>query len=94
MDQRHPAHHVLHLVGLEVADKVDLGPLIGAFLQVGGELLHPVLPAYGDARPDGGPDCLLPLGLGGGQQGDLGGVPPGGPGGLVQLGAHPGDVFL
>ena len=88
---------------------MDLGPLIGAFLQVGGELLHPVLPAYGDARPDGGPDGLLPLGLGGGQQGDvrrvpargpgrlrddLGGVPPGGPGGLVQLGAHPGDVFL
>ena len=50
---------------------MDLGPPVGVRGQVGGEFLHPVLPAYGDAGSDGGPDGVVALHLGGGAQRDL-----------------------
>ncbi len=81
VDEGDPAHHLLHLVGLEVADEVDLRPGVGAGLQMGGELLHPVFPAQADAAGNGGADGLVGLNLGGGAQGDFSRVPARRPGG-------------
>ncbi len=78
LDELHLAHHLVHLVGLKVADKVDPGPLIGPGRQVGGQLLDPVLPAHRDAGGNGRPDGVVRLYLGGGAQGDLPRVPAGG----------------
>ena len=71
MDEFHLSHHLLDLVGLEVADKVDPGPLIGPGLQVGGQLLNPVFPAHLDPGGNSRPDGVVRLYLGGGAQGDL-----------------------
>ncbi len=74
VDQRRLSHYLLDLVGLEVADEMDLGPGIGAGGQVSGELLDPVLAAHRNPRGDGLTDGIVRLHLGGGAQGDL---PPG-----------------
>ena len=71
-----PSHHLLDLVGLEVADEMDLGPGIGAGGQVSGELLDPVLAAHRDPRGDGLTNGIVRLHLGGGAQGDLPGSRP------------------
>ena len=81
VDQRRLSHYLLDLVGLEVADEMDLGPGIGAGGQVSGELLDPVLAAHRNPRGDGLTDGIVRLHLGGGAQGDLPRVPPRRPGG-------------
>ena len=92
LDHIHLAHHKLHLVGLQVPDEVDPGPLVGIVLQVGGEFLDPVLPADGDAGPDGVADGVRGLHLGGGHQGDVLRVPASGQGGLAHVLPHSGHV--
>ena len=87
LDELHPAHHLFDLVGLEVADKVELRAVVGVVLQVGGHLLHPVLAADGHAGGDSLPDGLRALHLGGGHQGDLGGLP-------ARLAGGGGDSFV
>ena len=71
LDHGDLADDVFHLVALEVADKVDPGPLIGPGLQVGGQLLNPVFPAHLDPGGNSRPDGVVRLYLGGGAQGDL-----------------------
>ena len=78
--------------GLQVPDEVDLSPLIGVVLQVGHQLLHAVLAADGDARPDGVANGVGSLHFGGGHQGDVLGVPSGCFGGLTHVLPHGRDV--
>ena len=61
---------------------------------MGGELLHPVFAAHGDARGDGGADGVAGLHLGGGAEGDLAGVPARLPGGSLNAGANGLNVVL
>ena len=81
----HLAHHKLHLVGLQVPDEMDPGPCVGVVLQVGHQLLHPVLSTDGDARLNGVADGLGGLDLGGCHQGDLLRVPARLEGGLTHV---------
>ena len=92
LDHVHFAHDELHFVGLQVPDEVDLSPLIGVVLQVGHQLLHAVLAADGDARPDGVANGVGSLHFGGGHQGDVLGVPSGRFGGLTHVLPHGRDV--
>ena len=93
MDQGHPPHHLPDLVGLEVADEVDVRPGVGVGLQVGGELLHPVLPAQADSGGNGGADSAVRLYLGSGAQGNLSRVPTRRPGGGGDFFLHCFDVL-
>ncbi len=40
MDESGLAHHLPHLVALQMSDEMEGGPLIGALLQLGRHLLH------------------------------------------------------
>ena len=73
LNEIHLAHHLLDLVGLKMADKMDLpGPLIGVGRQMGGELLDPVFPAHGNSRGNGLADGFLGRTTGGnGRGGDF-----------------------
>ena len=53
LDQGHLAHHLLHLVALQVADEMQRRAAIGVLRQLGGHLLHPVLAQGVDAGGDG-----------------------------------------
>ena len=94
LDEVHPPHHEPDLVGLEVADEVDPGPVVGVVVQMGGELLDPVLPADGDPGGDGRPDGLRGLDLGGGLQSDVRRVPAGLPGRLGDALPHHADSLF
>ena len=66
MDEGHVSHHLLYLVGLKVADEVDLSPSIGVRPQVGSQFLYPVFSAQPDTRGNCGADGLVRLYLGSG----------------------------
>jgi len=87
LDEVHPAHHILYLVGLEVTDEMDPGPVVGVIVQVPGELLHPVLPADRHPGGDGRPDGVRCLDLGGCHQRDLRRI-------AARLPGRPDDRFL
>ena len=92
LDQVHMAHDLVHLIGLEVADKVDGLLAIGALGQLFHQLLDAVFAAAIDASLHGGPDALGVVHLTGGAEGDLGGVPAGLPGGFGHSGANGRDI--
>ena len=53
MDESGLAHHLPHLVALQMADEVQGRSVIGVLSQLGGHLLHPVLPQSVHSGGDG-----------------------------------------
>ena len=53
LDQHRLAHHLLHLVALQVANEVQRRAVIGVFLQLFRHLLHPVFAQRVDTGGDG-----------------------------------------
>ena len=93
MDESGLAHHLPHLVALQMADEVQGRSVIGVLSQLGGHLLHPVLPQSVHSGGDG----LLTGGgvvhLAGAHQNDIPLAAAAFSGGLRHLPPHGGNVF-
>ena len=93
LNQRRLAHHLLHLVALQVADKVQRRTVVSVLLQLFRHLLHPVLAQ----RVDAGGDGLLTGGsvvhFAGAHQRDILAGAARFTGGRVDLGANAGNIF-
>ena len=76
LNQVDSAHHLLDLVGLQMADKMQPCTGVGVVIQMGRHFLHPVLTADLDSAGNGGANGIGSLHLGGGHQSNFGGVAP------------------
>ena len=77
LDKIHLSHHLIDLVGLQMADKMDRGAPVGILCLLLRELLHPVFTAAVNPCGNGLPDGLGIIHLGGGAEEDPFGIPSG-----------------
>ena len=94
LDQGHLAHHLSHLVGLQLADKMTGFAQVGVCLQVVPQLLLTVFSKELDGGLGAEAHQLCRLGFAGCTQGNFGRIPPGCPGCLRHPVADTGHPLL
>ena len=93
LDQIRRAHHLAHLVGLQMADEMQRGRAVGPGGPLFHQLLHPVFAEYVNACVPGGAHGVCGLGLAGGAQLHRFGRTPGGTAGFLHAAAHLGGAL-